>query len=107
VGLRRAFVFEYQPFVVVVNRDRQDLLGLALGDDVFVELADDAPGGRDLFDKQGRRALWRVAFVDDRVADLDTGIADVDPGTAALNELFNLELALVAERTSLSSAASP
>ena len=107
MSLATAFVFEDQALVVVVYRDREDLLGPGLGDDVFVELADNPPGGRYLIDKQRRCAFRRAALVDDGVADLDAGIADVDAGTSTLDELFNLELALVAARTSLRRAASP
>ena len=45
-----AFIAEAEPFVVVVDGDRQDLLGAVLADDVLIELLLDRARGRDVGD---------------------------------------------------------
>src|SRR5262249_20944336 len=83
------------PLVVVVHRDREDLLGTLLADHVLVE---------DLLDlrrlrhgRGGSERLFLVAFLgDDVVAEVDALVADVDGGAG--DELAHLVLALPAER---------
>ena len=80
--------------VVVVHRDREDLLGAVLPDHVVVEQ------GLDLV-RLGRprglaaRLLLPVLLRDDVVAELDALVADVDGG--ARDQLADLALALAAE----------
>ena len=82
------------PLVVVVDRDRELLLGLLLADDVLVEEL------LDLVRRRQRRAraavLEPVVVGDDVVADLDALVADEDG--RARNQLADVVLILVAER---------
>ena len=87
---------EHQPFEVIVDRDREDLLGVILPDDVVVEgLLDlrgfDEPEGRLRVD---RRRLHLP--IDDRLADVDAGVADVHPRPG--DDLLNFGLRFTAER---------
>ena len=88
-------LLDFDPLVVVVDRDRELLLGLFLADDVFVEELLDF-----LRDRQGRpgaaAGLEPVVVRDDVVADLDALIADED--RRAGNQLADVVLVLVAER---------
>src|SRR3954454_352963 len=79
--------------VVVVDRDRQRLLGVVLADDVAVEELVDLLGLRQLVELDVR--ALRQLFLDDLVAEVDALVADVDPG--ACDELLDLFLALAAE----------
>jgi len=79
---------------VVVDGDRQLLLGLLLADDVLVQELLDLLG-----DRQGRLSapvLEPVVVRDDVVADLDTLVADKDG--RACDQFANVVLILVAER---------
>ena len=88
-------LLDLDPLVVVVDRDRELLLGLFLADDVLVEELLDF-----LRDRQRRaRAAARLEPVvvgDDVVADLDALVADED--RRARNQLADVVLVLVAER---------
>ena len=82
------------PLVVVVDRDREDLLGVVLTDDVLGEEVVDLVrlwqlGERDLL--RGGQLL-----VDDLVAEIDALVTDVYPGPG--DELLDLFLGLAAER---------
>jgi ATP-dependent Clp protease ATP-binding subunit ClpX len=80
--------------VMVVNRNRQRLLGHVLSDDVRVEEVVDLPRLRQL----GETDLGALVelLLDDLVAEIDAFVADVDAGTG--DELLDLLLALTAER---------
>ena len=82
------------PLVVVVDRDRQRLLGGLLADDVLLEELVDLPWLQQI-SQAGVRALAEL-FLDDLVAQVDALVADVDTG--ASDELLDLFLALPAER---------
>src|SRR5712692_8908348 len=85
-----------QALVVVVYRDRKDLLGEFLPDHVLVQYPADFPGRRQV-GFGGLAALVRGAFLaDDVVAQLDALVADEHrrPG----DQLPHLVLALAAER---------
>jgi hypothetical protein len=86
--------------VVVVDRDRQDLLGLLLADDVGVELLLDAPwrGEWRRLRLRGARRLEHL-LLDDLLAEVDALVADVD--ALARDQLADLLLALPAERAAV------
>src|SRR5262249_41041079 len=67
-----------QPLVVVVNGDREDLLGTFLADHVGVELFLDLPGGRDIGKERFRHAAAAPLLVEDRLAQLAAIAANVD-----------------------------
>ena len=89
-------LLDLDPLVVVVDRDRELLLGLLLADDVFVEelldvLRDRERGGA------GAAACFELVVVgDDVVADLDALVADEH--SRARDQLADVVLVLVAER---------
>ena len=81
------------PLVVVVDRDREDLLRLVLTDDVVVQEVEDlARLGQVL--ETDLRGLGELLF-DDVVAQLDALVADVDAGPG--DQLLDLLLRLAAE----------
>src|SRR6266567_5632411 len=80
--------------VVVVDGDRQDLLGLLLPDDVVVQVLVDLTGLGEVVELD-LGALRELLF-DDLVAEIDALVADVHTGTG--DELLDLLLALPAER---------
>ncbi len=84
------------PLVVVVDGDRQDLLGAVLADDVLVQRVLDLAGARErcLLRLAGARRLEHLLF-DDLLAEVDALVADVD--ALPRNELADLLLALAAE----------
>src|SRR6266568_6710912 len=79
---------------MVVDGDRQHLLGVVLADDVIVEDFSDLLRGRDAVARLHQRGL--VLLADDVHAQLDALVAD-EHGRAG-NELADLVLALAAER---------
>ncbi len=81
------------PLVVVVDRHRQNALGLLLSDHVVVEEGVDLLRGRQLgeVDLFGGGEL----LFDDLIAEVDALVADVDPGSG--DELLDLLLRLPAE----------
>ena len=86
------------PLVVVVDGDREDLLGPLLADDVLVELLVELARGRDAGEGRLGARRRRLLLLDDLAAELDALVADVDlvgPG----DQPANLFLALVAEGT--------
>ena len=80
--------------VVVVDRDREDLLRLLLTDDVVVQVVVDLTRLGEVVEAD-LGALRELLF-DDLVAEIDALVADVDAGTR--DELLDLLLALPAER---------
>ncbi len=82
--------------IVVVDGDREDLLGALLTDHVVVEDLLDVVGLRNLRGR-GRNFFAPVLLGDDVVAELDALVADVDRGAG--DELLDFALALAAERT--------
>ena len=85
---------ELDPLVVVVDGDRQDLLGLLLADDVVVQELVDLTGLGQLVEAQ--LAGLGQLLLDDLVAEVDALVADVDAGAG--DELLDLLLRLAAER---------
>ncbi len=83
-----------EPLVVIVDRDREHLLGVILADDVIVEDLADLLRGRDAVARLHQRGL--VLLADDVHAQLDALVADED--RRSCDELANLVLALTAER---------
>ena len=83
-----------EPLVVIVDRDREHLLGVILADHVVVEDLADFLRGRNAVARLHQRGL--VLLADDVHAQLDALVADEHrrPG----NELAHLVLALAAER---------
>ena len=92
-GARRAGRLGLDPLVVVVDRDRERLLGLVLADDVVVEELADLHRLGKLFPLH-LAGLGQLLF-DDLVAEVDALVADVD--TWARDELLDLLLRLAAE----------
>ncbi len=86
-------LLDLEPLVVVVDGDRELLLGLLLADDVLVQELLDLHRHRE----RGPRAPIELVVVrDDVVADLDALIADEDGRSG--NQLADVVLVLVAER---------
>src|SRR5271155_1706708 len=79
---------------MIMDRDREYLLGVVLADDIVVEDLADLPRSRNLVARFRQRRL--VVLADDVQAKLDALVANEDgrPG----NELAHLVLALAAER---------
>src|SRR6185437_16087588 len=84
----------FEPFVVVVESDREHLLGMILTDDVVVEDFANLLRGRNTVARLRQRGLAFLA--DDVRTQLDTLVTNEDgrPG----NELAHLVLTLAAER---------
>src|SRR6516165_3906697 len=83
-----------ETLVVIMNRDREHLLGVILTDDIVVENFAYLLGGRNAIARLHQRGL--VLLVDDVHAQFDALVAD-DYGRAG-DELAHLVLALAAER---------
>ena len=81
--------------VVVVDRDRERLLGALLTDHVLVEDVIDLFRLGDVAKPQVLVDVLVELFFDDLVAELDTLVADVDAGAG--DQLANLLLRLAAE----------
>src|SRR5262245_47437135 len=79
---------------MVVDRDREHLLGVILADDVVVEDLSDLLRGQDAVARLHQRGL--VPLADDVHAQLDALVANED--ARAGNELADFVLALAAER---------
>src|ERR671918_166060 len=84
---------DLDPLVVVVHRDREDLLGLLLPDDVVVQELVDLTGLGELLELQ-LGGLGQL-LLDDLVAQVDALVTDVDTGPG--DELLDLLLRLPAE----------
>ena len=82
------------PLVVVVDRDREDLLRLLLTDDVVVQVLVDLTRLGELVELD--LGALRQLLLDDLVAEIDALVADVDAGAG--DQLLDLLLALAAER---------
>ena len=83
------------PLVVVVDGDREDLLGPLLADDVLVERELDLARVRELGGRRLRSSALEHLLFDDLLAEVDALVADVD--ALARDELADLLLALAAE----------
>jgi hypothetical protein len=81
--------------IVVMNGDREDLLGLGLRDDVVVEVGLDLHGRGDALEV-GVAVVAVELFLDDVPAELDALVTDIDRGAG--DELLDVPLALAAER---------
>ena len=92
-----------EPLVVVVDRDRELLLGQLLADDVLVEELLDL--GRRGQRRARAAAVEAVVVRDDVVADLDAFIADED--RRARDQLADVVLIFIAERAAKNLAAVP
>src|SRR6202040_4118628 len=79
---------------MIMDRDREHLLGVVLADDVVIEGLADRLRGRDIVARFRQRRL--VFLADDVQAKLDAFVANEDGGPR--NELAHLVLALSAER---------
>ena len=89
-------LLDLDALVVVVDRDRELLLGLLLADDVFVEELLDVLRDRERGGPGAAARLELVVVGDDVVADLDALVADEH--SRARNQLADVVLVLVAER---------
>ena len=83
-----------EPLVVIVDGDREHLLGVILADDVIVEDLADFLRGRDAVARLHQRGF--VLLADDVHAEFDALVADEDGRSG--NELADLVLTLAAER---------
>ncbi|MGY3445232.1 hypothetical protein ACVW17_005233 [Bradyrhizobium sp. USDA 4473] len=83
-----------EPLVVVVDGDRQHLLGMALADHVVVQNLADLLRRRDAVARLHQRGL--VLLANDVHAQFDTLVANEDSRSG--NQLANFMLALAAER---------
>ena len=79
---------------MIMDRDREHLLGVVLPDDVVVEGLADRLRGRNIVARFRQRRL--VFLADDVQAKFDTLVANEDGGSG--DELAHLVLALAAER---------
>ena len=86
-----------QPLVVVMDGDRQDLLGAVLVDDVRVELLLDLARGRDVGEEGLGDPSPPPLLVEDRLAELDAFAANVDVARP-FDERADVAVALAAER---------
>ena len=69
---------EFEPLVVLVNRDRKPLLRFVLPNHIFIEKALDLLRfGQICLDGRRRRLL---VVIDDLVADINAFVADIDAG---------------------------
>src|ERR1700730_18504497 len=97
VGLREFYVvllgLMVKPLVVIVNGDREHLLGMVLADHIVIEDLADFLRRRDAFARFYQRGL--VLLADDVHAQLDAFVADEH--RRAGNEFAHLVLALAAE----------
>src|SRR5690606_27152593 len=90
--------------VMVVDGDGEDLLGLLLADDVFIQAVEDVLRRRDALASGGSTlggggsGVGTGLLIDDFAAQVHAFIADVD-GAGPSNEPANLILVLAAERT--------
>ena len=85
--------------VVVVDGDREDLLGALLADDVLVERVVDLARVGQLRCGRLRARRLEHLLVDDLPAEIDALVADVD--ALARDQLADLLLALAAERAAI------
>ena len=88
---------EEEPLVVIVDRDREDLLGVVLANDEIIQNLLDF---RRFHQTDGRLGLYHRLFhlpVDDCLADIDAGVADVD--ARAGDYLFHFRLRFAAKGT--------
>ena len=86
----------FQPLVVVVNRDRQDLLGGVLADHVLIEDRANLVRHRQVRFRTLVAVLALRLLADDVVAQLDALVADENRRTR--DQLAHLVLALAAKR---------
>ena len=91
---RRLLILVLDAAVVVVDGDRQDLLGVVLTDHVVVEVRPHLARVGEVLEAQ-LGGLGELLF-DDLVAEVDALVADVDAGTR--DELLDLLLRLATER---------
>ncbi len=84
----------FEPFVVIMDRDREHLLGVVLADDVIVKNRANLFRGRDAVARFHQRELGVLA--DDVRAQIDAFIANEDRRPS--DEFAHLVLALAAER---------
>ena len=78
---------------MLIDGDRETLLGFILADYIFVKKIFDLAG---LWQRRPRRYRFGLLIVgDDLIADVDTFVANVDGGAG--NEFFNFILRLTAE----------
>src|SRR5207244_9538477 len=87
------------PLVVVVNRDREDLLGPILADDVLIEGERDLARVGELRRRRLRLRLVEHLLLDDLLAEVDALVADID--ALARDQLADLFLALPTERAAV------
>jgi hypothetical protein len=71
-------VLSAHPLVVVVDRDREDLLGAVLTDDVLAQLFVETLRSRDMRERWLRPASRSLLFFDDLTTELNALVADVD-----------------------------
>jgi hypothetical protein len=87
------------PLVVVVDRHREDLLGLLLADDVLVEGGLDLARVRELRRRGLRARRVEHLLLDDLLAEVDALVADID--ALARDQLADLFLRLAAEAAAI------
>ncbi len=95
VGIRLLAVD--QPLVMVVDCDRQDLLGAFLTDHVGIELLLDLARGWDVGEERLGHASTSTFLVEDRLAQLDAVAADVNVART-FHQRADIPVALAAER---------
>jgi hypothetical protein len=92
-----ALIAEAKTLVVIMNSDREHLLGARLTDHILVEFVLDGARRRNVGEECFRSAAAALFLVDDRLAEFDALAADVHVARA-FHERADIAVALAAKR---------
>ena len=80
---------------MVMNRDRQRLLGDVLADHILIERTPDFDGFRNTNGRRLPACILVELFVENALADVDAAIADINAGTG--DQFFDFGMRFAAE----------